>query len=217
MPRTALVAGATGLIGSLLLPRLLADPAYSRVKALSRRSLNLQDAKLEVLLSDLRDPASLGGALMADEVFCCLGTTIKTAGSRAAFEAVDYQMVVDLARAAKDRGAKKFMVISAAGTAANSPSFYSRVKARMEADVSALGYDTVHILRPSLLMGPRAERRPGERAAQVLAPLFNPLLIGPWKKYRAIEAEEVAQAMLSLAQRDVRGVHIHHLPLESRA
>lgn len=213
MSRTALIAGATGLIGSLLLPRLLADPAYTRVKVLSRRSLSVQDAKLEVLLSDLRDPASLGGALMADEVFCCLGTTIKTAGSREAFEAVDYQMVADLASAAKNRGAKKFLVVSAAGTAASSPSFYSRVKARMEAEVSALGYETVHILRPSLLIGPRAERRPGERAAQLLMPLLNPVLLGPWKKYRAIEADEVAQALLTLARSDARGIHIHHLPL----
>jgi uncharacterized protein YbjT (DUF2867 family) len=214
MPRIALVAGATGLIGQLLVERLRSSGAYDRIKLLLRRPLDLEDARVEQIISDYADLAALAGKLKADDVFCCLGTTLKIAGSRAAFEKVDYQMVVDLARAARVQGAKQFLVVSAAGTAEQSPSFYSRVKAKMERDISAAGYDAVHILRPSLLLGAREESRPAEHLSQLLMPLLNPLLHGPLKKYRAVRGEDVAEAMLHLALRDQRGVHIHHLPLE---
>jgi uncharacterized protein YbjT (DUF2867 family) len=140
---------------------------------------------------------------------------LKKAGSRAAFEKVDYQMVVDLARASHAAGARQFMVVSAAGTAEHSPSFYSRVKAHMEHDVSAVGFDAVHIVRPALLIGAREERRPAEHISQMLMPLFNPLLVGSLKKYRSVRGEDVADALLQLARRETRGVHIHHLPLEN--
>ncbi|MES2489967.1 MAG: NAD-dependent epimerase/dehydratase family protein [Pseudomonadota bacterium] len=213
MPRIALVAGATGLVGQLLVQRLLASGAYDRVKLLTRRALSIDDARIENVISDYSDLGTLGKRLQADDVFCCLGTTLKKAGSRAAFERVDYQMVVDLARAAHAQGAKQFLVVSAAGTAEHSPSFYSRVKAHMERDVSAIGYDAVHIVRPALLLGARDESRPAEQISQVIMPLFNSLLIGGMKKYRAVRGEDVADALLQLARREARGVHIHHLPL----
>lgn len=213
MANTALVAGATGLIGQHLVTRLLNSGVYGRIKVLARRPLSLEDSRIETLISDYSDLSSLN--LRADDIYCCLGTTLKTAGSRAAFERVDYGMVIDLARAARAQGAKQFLVVSAAGTAATSPSFYSRVKAKMEHEVSALDYDAVHILRPSLLLGARTESRPAEHISQKLMPLFNPLLFGPLKKYRAVKAEDVAEAMLQLALRDQRGVHIHHLPLDA--
>ena len=211
MANTALVAGATGLIGQFLVTRLLNSGVYDRIKVLARRPLNIEDSRIETLITDYSDLSSLN--LRADHVYCCLGTTLKTAGSRAAFESVDYGMVVGLARAARTQGAKQFLVVSAAGTAEHSPSFYSRVKAKMEREVSALGYETVHILRPSLLIGKREESRPAEHLSQLFMPLFTPLLQGPLKKYRAVKGEDVAEAMLQLALRDQRGVHIHHLPL----
>ena len=213
MPRIALVAGATGLVGQLLVQRLLASGAYDRIKLLTRRALSIDDARIENVISDYSDLGALGKKLQADDVFCCLGTTLKKAGSRAAFERVDYQMVVDLARAAHAQGAKQFMVVSAAGTAEHSPSFYSRVKAHMERDVSTVGYDAVHIVRPALLIGAREESRPAEHISQMIMPLFNPLLIGGMKKYRSVRGEDVADALLQLARRETRGVHIHHLPL----
>lgn len=213
MTRTALVAGPTGLVGQLLLQRLLQDPAYTEVRALSRRSLPLQHERLQVIQTDYYHLAGLGDALNVDDVFCCLGTTLRKAGSRAAFEDVDYRMVVELARAARAAGARQFLVISAVGASERSPAFYSRVKGRMEAVVSALDYEAVHIVRPSLLVGARGEHRTGEALAQKLAPALNPLLRGALAKYRAVDGADVADALRRLALRGERGVHIHYLPL----
>ncbi|TXH05562.1 MAG: NAD-dependent epimerase/dehydratase family protein [Nevskiaceae bacterium] len=215
MARIALVAGATGLVGQHLVQRLLVSGAYDHIKLLTRRPLAIDDGRIENVISDYADLAALGARLQADDVFCCLGTTLRKAGSRAAFEDVDYRMVLDLARAARAQGARQFLVVSAAGTAEHSPSFYSRVKAKMERDVAAVGFDAVHILRPSLLLGARDESRPAEAVSQWLMPLFNPLLVGGLRKYRAIRGEDVAEAMLQLARRETRGVHIHHLPLDA--
>ena len=211
---TALVAGATGAVGRALVTQLLANTRYTQVKVLSRRPLGIVHAKLEEITLPGADVAALGEALRADDVFCCLGTTLAAAGSRAAFERVDYHLVLDVARAARTQGARQFLVVSAAGSAAKSPSFYSRVKARMEASVSELGYATVHVVRPSLLIAEREERRPGEWLAQKLVPLLNPLLLGKLAIYRAVPAEDVATALIALAARNVPGVHIHHLPLD---
>ncbi len=212
-PRTALIAGATGLIGNLLLQRLLNDPGYGEVRVLSRRPLNVTNPRLRVLLSDYSDLSSLAEALNADDVFCCLGTTIKAAGSRAAFEDVDYRMVAELAQESRAAGAKRFLVVSAVGASERAMAFYSRVKGRMERVVSALDFEAVHILRPSLLLGERSEHRPGEVMAQKLAPLMAPLLSGPLARYRAVAADDVAAAMQMLAQSGKHGVHLHHLPL----
>lgn len=208
MTRTALVAGATGLIGQHLLRLLLDAPEYGEVLALSRRPLDPHH-KLRCLPADYE---ALPPGLGADDVFCCLGTTLRKAGSKAAFEQVDYHYVMHLARTVRASGCQQFLVVSAAGTSARALSFYSRVKARMEQDVAALGFPALHILRPSLLLGERAESRPAERLGQIAAPLLAPLLP---RKYRAIEGAAVAQAMLVLARRQQRGHHIHHLPLDA--
>ncbi|MDD3765017.1 MAG: NAD(P)H-binding protein [Nevskiales bacterium] len=213
MSRTAVIAGATGLVGRHLLQQLLADPAWSEVRALSRRALDIEDPKLKVVLCDYAQPERLGELLRADDVFCCLGTTLKTAGSREAFEDVDYRMVVALARAARDAGARQFLVISAVGASPKAAAFYSRVKGRMEQAVSALGFETVQILRPSLLLGERDEHRPAEALGQHLAPLLNPLLPGRLRRYRAVSGAAVADALRQLALREQRGVHVQHLPL----
>lgn len=214
VPRTALVAGATGAVGAALVQRLLADARYGMVKVLSRRPLDFLHRKLRVLPLPDEGAAALGAELAADDVFCCLGTTQRKAGSRAAFERVDYHLVLDVARAALAQGATQFLVVSAAGSSLKSPSFYSRVKARMEQAVLELGYTTVQVLRPSLLLAKREESRPAEWLGQKLAPLLNPLLTGKLAIYRAIPAEEVADAMLTLALRKVPGGHVHHLPLK---
>lgn len=211
--RTALVAGATGVVGAVLLKRLLADARYGTVKVLARRPLGISHAKLIELPLDDNGPALLGGKLEADDVFCCLGSTQKKAGSRAAFERVDYHLVLELARAALAQGAKQFLVVSSVGASLKAGSFYLRVKARMEQAVLDLGYKAAHILRPSLLLAARSESRPGEWLAQKVAPLINPLLSGKLSIYRAITAEDVAAAMMTLALRNLSGGHTHHLPL----
>jgi uncharacterized protein YbjT (DUF2867 family) len=212
VPRTALIAGATGLVGAALLRRLAADADYAEVRVLGRRPPPLEAGKIRFVASDFSNLAELASELAVDDVFCCLGTTLRQAGSRAAFERVDYHMVVDLARAAHKAGAKRFLVVSAVGASARSPAFYSRVKARMEQAVGEIPFEAVHVVRPSLLLGARAEFRPGERLAQLAAPLLSLALVGPLAKYRAVEADAVAAALARLARANTRGVHVHHLP-----
>ena len=218
MPRTALLAGATGLVGGQLLRLLSSAPDYDRIVAIGRRAPVETDQsvrrKLTTVISDFSDLPERGDQIAADDVFCCLGSTLAAAGSRTEFERIDHHLVVALAQAARAAGARRLLVVSAAGSSATSLSFYSRVKARMEQAVSGLGYDSVEILRPSLLLGERAESRPAERAAQRVAPLLAPLLPGPLRRYQAVSAEAVAAAMLELARRGQAGVHIRHLPVE---
>lgn len=215
MSRTATVAGATGLVGSALLQQLAARPDHARINVLGRTPPGHESGTISFVHTDFGDLDAVAGALAVDAVYCCLGTTQRKAGSEAAFERVDYHMVVDLARAAKAAGARKFLVVSAAGASARSPAFYSRVKARMEQAVRDIGFEAVHIVRPSLLLGDRAESRPAERLFQWLAPLYSPFLRGPLRRYRPVEASDVAAAMIRLADSPATGAHVHHLPLES--
>ena len=214
MARIALVAGATGLVGMALLRRLTADADYREVRVLGRRAPPEAGGKVRFVESDFSNLDALARELAVDDVFCCLGTTIRKAGSQAAFERVDFHMVVDLARAAHRAGAKRFLVVSAVGASERAAAFYSRVKGRMERAVRELPFEAVHVVRPSLLLGDRDERRPGEQAAQVLAPWLSPVLRGPLAKYRAIPADEVAAALVTLARRPAKGAHVHHLPLD---
>lgn len=211
--RTAVVAGATGAVGQALLDRLLADARYGRVTVLTRQPLGREHPKLVVLPLDSLGPVGLGAKLAADDAFCCLGTTLKKAGSRAAFERVDYHLVLDFARAARAQGAQQFLVVSSVGASLKAKSFYLRVKARMEQAVQELDYPTVHILRPSLLIAARRESRPGEWLAQKLAPLVDPLLQGQLAIFRPVRCEQVAESMVTLALRKLDGAHTHHLPL----
>lgn len=213
MARNAVIAGATGLVGGALLRRLAGDARYAEVRVLGRRAPAALPAKARFVATDFSDLATHAAALAADDVFCCLGTTIRAAGSQAAFERVDYHMVVDLARAARQAGARRFLVVSAVGASERAAAFYSRVKGRMERAVRQLPFEAVHIVRPSLLLGERAERRPAEKLGQLLAPVLTPVLQGPLAKYRAVPADEVAAALVTLAQGPAKGVHVHHLPL----
>ena len=213
MSRTAVLAGATGLVGAALLRQLVEDSAYSEIRVLGRRAPPHGNGKIRFVATDFTDLARHAALLAADDVFCCLGTTIRVAGSQPAFERVDYHMVVDLARAAHKAGAKRFLVVSSVGASEHSPAFYSRVKGRMEAAVRQLPFEAVHIVRPSLLLGERAERRPGEKLAQVVAPLLGPFMLGPLAKYRAVPAADVADVLLKLARGSATGAQVHHLPL----
>jgi len=213
MARTALLVGATGLVGSALLDRLLAAADYSAVIVLGRRAPAIANAKLRFVASTLEDLDTLATPLTADDLFCCLGTTTRAAGGKAGLERVDYHMVLAVARAAQASGVTRFYGVSAAGASATSPAFYSRVKARMEKAVSEVGFAAVHLFRPSLLLGARSESRPGEAFAQKLAPALAPLCIGPLRKYRPISAEDVADAMLQIARSSAAGTVIHDLPL----
>lgn len=207
--RSALLLGATGLIGGHVLRLLLADDAYSRVVTLGRKPRARAHAKLSqhaVNFDKLDEHAAL---FQADDVFCCLGTTIKRAGSQEAFRRVDFTYVAESAKTARQQGAKQFLLVSSLGADARSSVFYSRVKGEVEAAVSELEFDGVQIFRPSLLLGERAAVRAGEKFAEKIAGLFSFAFVGPLKKYRPIEARTVAAAMVSVAKQHPRGVNIY--------
>ncbi|MEM6336398.1 MAG: oxidoreductase, partial [Bacteroidota bacterium] len=206
MARTALVAGASGLIGGYVLDRLLAEPRYGRVVSIGRRILDRQHAKLEQRIVDF-DQLEDASGLQADDVFCCLGTTIKKAGSQEAFRRVDYLYPLDLARTARAQGADQFLIVTSLGADAGSSVFYSRVKGEVEQAIRALDYPTCYFLRPSLLLGERDEVRTGEQIAQAVMPALRFLFVGPFKKYRPIHAERVAGAMVHLALHGPAGTY----------
>jgi uncharacterized protein YbjT (DUF2867 family) len=203
--RTALVAGASGLVGGLLLDGLLESPLYREVCSLGRRPLPKQHPKL---IQRIVDFAQVEGEALpaADDAFCCLGTTIKKAGSQEAFRAVDHDAVLAFAQAARKAGARRFLLVSALGADKGSRIFYNRVKGETEEDLKAVGFESLVLLRPSLLMGDRAESRPGERAAILVTKVLGPLL-RPFSS-RPIEASTVARAMLALAKSAPGGTRV---------
>ena len=193
---TALIAGATGLVGSYLVDQLVAAPEYERVIAVTRRPLEVEHPKLIEVHASFDALDRLPEPLRGDDAFCCLGTTMKKAGSRDAFRAVDHGAVLAFAWAAQRGGAKRFFTVSAMGADPASRIFYNRVKGETEQALEVLGFDTLAIFRPGLLRGPRKEYRLGERLGAVALALADPLLIGRLRKYRAVHAATVARAML---------------------
>lgn len=205
--RTALIAGASGLVGGHCLSQLLRDPAYARVIALARRPL-APGPKLETRIVDF-DRLDAAALPRVDDVYCALGTTIRRAGSQAAFRRVDHSYVVTLARRAAAAGAAQFLLVSALGASPRAPVFYSRVKGEAERDVATLPFQAVHVFRPSFLTGERAEHRPGERIGIAVFRAIAPLLLGPLRKYRPIAAGTVARAMRAAAHRGGAGLQVY--------
>jgi uncharacterized protein YbjT (DUF2867 family) len=201
--RIAIIAGATGLVGRNLIELLLASPRYAQVHAIGRRAPAIVHEKLHVIASDLQSVPPLPAI---DDTFCCLGTTIKKAGSQAAFRAVDFDMVLNFAKAAKQAGAKRFLVVSSLGANAKSSVFYNRVKGETEDALKEIGFESLTIFRPSLLVGDRAEARLGERVGIKVFSALAPLMIGPARKIRPVEAETVACAIAMTANDNILGV-----------
>ncbi|MDZ7937611.1 MAG: nucleoside-diphosphate sugar epimerase [Rhodoferax sp.] len=200
----AMVAGATGLVGREVLAALLADKHYSAVHCVGRRALPLTHPKLTQHIVDF---AALPELPRTDDVFICLGTTIKVAGSQAAFRAVDYESVVALARMVYAQGATKLGVVSAMGADVKSGLFYSRVKGEMEAAVSAIGFQSVSIAQPSMLAGDRAALnqavRTGEGVAVVISRWLKPLIPA---NYRSVQATDVAAGLVQAVQTGKLGI-----------
>ncbi|TVY06883.1 NAD-dependent epimerase/dehydratase family protein [Paenibacillus cremeus] len=200
--KIAVVAGATGLIGSELVRMLESDPAYARVIVLVRRKVDWGvQSRVETVVVDFDrleealEAVPVGGA----HVFCALGTTIRKAGSQEAFRQVDYAYPLALGRAAAKAGAEQFLIVSAMGANAESGIFYNRVKGEVEEGLRQLGLRGLHLFRPSLLLGERQEFRLGERIGAVVSRGLAFLLVGGWRKYRPIAAAKVAKAMLQTA------------------
>jgi len=210
--KTALIAGATGLVGGHLLKLLLADPQYRKVVAVTRRPLDVvASPKLEELVMDFDalDKSLAQKNIPVDDAYCALGTTIKTAGSQDAFRKVDHDYVVAFAKAAKARGAKRLMLVSSIGADPASSVFYSRVKGETEQALGALGFEALHIFRPGLLIGERAETRPVESIGKLVSPMLDAMMLGPMRVYRSMRAENVARAMRAAASTATSGRQIH--------
>jgi uncharacterized protein YbjT (DUF2867 family) len=206
--RTALVAGGSGLVGARLLTLLLNGSDYTRVLALSRRALPLDHPRFANRV--LRFDQSLAGqlkGLQCNDAFCCLGTTIRDAGSQQAFRAIDHDLVLEFARVALTAGAQRLVLISSVGASPAARSFYLRVKGDTERSLEALRFRALDILSPSVLLGARRHTRPLELLAQGLLWTVNPLILGSWSRYRGISADTVAAAMLGAARSARLGVN----------
>jgi uncharacterized protein YbjT (DUF2867 family) len=205
--RTALLLGATGLVGGHLLELLLADATYRQVTVLVRRTLGRTHEKLREVVVDFDRLDDARAELAVDDVFCCLGTTIKKAGSQEAFRRVDHDYPLRAAELAQAAGAGRYLVVTAVGANAKSGIFYNRVKGELEEALRGLSFPRgVVIVRPSILLGERAESRPAEAVGMAVMRATAFAFAGPLKRYRAIKAEDVARALVAAARADTSGV-----------
>jgi len=206
---TALVVGATSLVGKELVKVLLASDDYDKITVWVRRPLGIHHRNLEEKQIDFEMLATYTIAEAVDHLYCCLGTTIKKAGTQNAFKTVDFGYPLLLARAAKVAAVRQFVVISAMGASVKSRSFYSRTKGEMEEALRELDLPGLHIVRPSLLLGKRREFRMGEQLAAMLTSIIPFVFIGGFEKYKPIPAKAVAYAMYRVANQELTGNHIY--------
>jgi uncharacterized protein YbjT (DUF2867 family) len=209
MTRPALIAGATGLVGTACLHELLQDPVYDRIDAIVRKPLPVTSSKLTEIRGDIDHFPALP-AMPNAAVFCALGTTIRKAGSQAAFRRVDYEYPLQIAKASLSAGATDFVLVSSVGADKPGGNFYLSVKHELEQAIGTLGFRSLHILRPSILTGDRPETRTGERIGIVLASAIQFLLIGGLSKYKPIAAEDVGRAMVRCVTPRATGTQIYH-------
>lgn len=197
--RSALVLGASGLTGSVLLEQLLMYDEYSRITVWVRRPLALEHPKLEQIVVNFDDQTELqrlAGESDAADIYCCLGSTIKKAGSKAAFRRVDFEIPLTIASNLRNRERKQWLLISSIGADASGKLFYPRTKGELEQALASLHFRQLSIFRPSLLLGNRKEFRLGEKAAIILSSLFSFLYVGMLRKYKPVQASQVATAMI---------------------
>ncbi len=207
--RTALLVGATGLVGRDCLRLLLADEAWSQVTVLARRRIPTSHPKLLARLVDFDRLSQLSGFPRVTDVFCALGTTIRAAGSQPEFYKVDFTYVVETARLAFVSGARQFLLVSALGADPSSGVFYLRVKGEAEEAVRKLGFGALQVFRPSFLAGKRAEKRPFERLGLAAFSALSFALVGPLRRYRPVESAAVAAAMVRAARREPPGFNVY--------
>lgn len=202
--KTAIVYGATGLIGSHVVELLLHAEEYSKVIVISRRPAGYSHPKIENKIIDFSDE-SIDKTGKGDTIFCCLGTTIKKAGSKEKFRYVDYHLPVEIAKHCATENIPRMVVVSSIGATTDTKNFYLLTKGEMERDVLKQQIPHTTFVRPSLLLGSRKEFRFGEEVGKVLAKLLSPFMFGGLKKYKAIHAEKVARAMLHIGKMENPG------------
>ena len=209
--KTAIVIGATGLVGKELLKQLLEDAAYEKVVAFSRRDPGLKSPKLELHLIDFGKRDEWEKWVQGDVLFSALGTTMKQAGSKEAQYLVDYTFQHQFAEAASQNGVAQLVLISSVGADANSSIFYSRIKGELDRDVQKLAFDSVHVMRPGPLTGERENPRGGEAFLKLTMGILNS--IGLFRKYKPISGTQVAEAMRIVASKSENGAFVHE-PLQ---
>lgn len=209
MAKTALVLGASGLVGSHCLQLLLDNAAYDKIIVWLRKPLPVQHAKLQQEIINFDQLSPYADKLKnVQEIFCCLGTTIKKAGSPEAFYKVDFTYPHEIAKLAAQNGVQQFLIVTALGANSRSSIFYDRVKGEIETALGKLPLPGLQIFRPSLLLGERQEFRLGERIGAIVFTALSFAFFGRLRRYRAIEASVVAEAMIRIAQQNLTGVNI---------
>lgn len=209
---TAVVLGATGLVGEQLVQQLLNDTAFSKVRILVRRQVELSHPKLEVEILNFDNIVEYRKKLgEGDCIFCCIGTTNKKVkGDKVAYRKIDFDIPVNAAKMGKDAGFTHYLLVSAVGANVDSANFYIKLKGEAEKEIAALGFQSFHAFRPGILLGKRKEFRLGESIGKGVMQALSILLVGGLKKYKGIEGVIVAKAMVANAKSGRKGMFVHH-------
>jgi uncharacterized protein YbjT (DUF2867 family) len=200
MLKTAIILGATGLTGGILLNNLIEDNSFEKIKLFSRKSVSIKSDKIEQYLIDVLQLEKYKNKFIADVVFCCVGTTAAKTKDIVKYKQIDYGIPVTAVKIAKENNIDTFVVISSMGANASSTTFYSKTKGEMERDVLRQNIKNTYIVRPSLIGGHRNEFRIGERIGKGVMSLLNPMFLGRLKKYKMIHPEKIASCMQKLAK-----------------
>lgn len=206
MNKTALVFGASGLVGGCLIKQLEKNPAYSNIITVVRRNLGGSSNKIEEIISDYSELSNSLIGIKADVVFICLGTTIKKAGSVEKVEQIDRDLPIEIAGIMKRQGATKLAVVSSVGANEKSSNYYLRIKGEMEEGLKGLAYENLAIVRPSMILGERNEKRFAESIGKVIMKAVGFVLIGRLRKYRAIHAQTIAKSMITIIENNYQEI-----------
>ncbi|MEI6312248.1 MAG: NAD(P)H-binding protein [Bacteroidota bacterium] len=204
----AIIVGATGLVGNELLHLILEHVSFSHVKVFVRHKILLEHPKLEQIEIDFNQLHNYAHEFNGDMVFCTLGTTINKAGSKDAFIQVDYTYPLQIASICAQQNISQFHLVTAMGASSSSNIFYNKVKGNIEEAIQKLTLETFVVYRPSMLLGNRKENRVGEKIGQILMTSLDFMFVGWLKKYKAIQAKDVAKAMIIQSLKNKKGFHV---------
>lgn len=206
----AIILGASGMIGTELVRQLIADGQFRYIDIITRRPLEIRDPKLNVKVVAFDDANSYRSAIeKADSIFCCIGTTMKQVkGDKGLYRKIDFDIAVNGARFASERGVGQYVLVSAIGADPLSRNFYLRLKGEVEEAIQSIPFESIYIMRPSMLFGKRTEFRLGEVISKPIIQFASLFLFGGWRKYKSIQGRDVASAMISAALERKSGVHV---------
>jgi uncharacterized protein YbjT (DUF2867 family) len=217
MKKTAIILGASGLTGAIVLEKLLNDDRYDSIKLFSRKRIDGLSSKVKQYIGDLLSIETFKKDFTGDDVYCCIGTTAKKTPNKIEYKAIDYGIPVAAASLAKANKINTFVVVSSIGANSKSSAFYTRTKGEMERDVLSKKVKYTYFLRPSIINGNRKEQRLGEKIGLIVFKIFQPLFLGKLNKYKITEAEHIAQAMINLANSSSQEIIITSNKIKEKA